>query len=423
MAFDLARRQTVMFGGAKDGTVNGGLNDTWTWNGLDWTQQNPATVPPTRTWAPASFDLARGVVVMFGGRIHGGPVGPSGVQNDTWEWNGTDWTQITTTNQPAARYGGTMAYDVARGVHVLFSGVNGSNVSFNDTWEYNGTTRTWTQIQTANSPGGRVYAGMAYDQSRRRIVVYGGADDSFVIRPSIFWEYDGVDWRQVTPATTPGPVQGHVMVYDTARRRVVMQGGETTGRAKRIGTWEYDGTHCYAFTSEATPAPGNWLAAGACDLVRQRMLVFGGYNATNQRTAVSWERDPNRPGFATFGLGCPGAGAQLSARTLPALGTTFTLDAIGLPVSGLVSVLLGTSNLTWGALPLPLDLGLIGLPGCSLYTSVELATGVPNNAGTATWSVPIPNDPSLRGLTFFDQVLVNAAGALSLSNASSAHVW
>jgi hypothetical protein len=39
MAYDAAAGTVVMFGG--DG-LNGALNDTWTWNGSDWTQQTPA---------------------------------------------------------------------------------------------------------------------------------------------------------------------------------------------------------------------------------------------------------------------------------------------------------------------------------------------------------------------------------------------
>jgi hypothetical protein len=422
MAFDLSRQQILMFGGAKDGTASGGLNDTWTWDGTNWTQKSPVTVPPTRAHAAISFDLARGVVVMFGGRIHSGPAGPTGVQNDTWEWDGTNWTQIAATNPPAPRYSATMAYDIARGVHVLFSGVNGSNVSFDETWEYNGTSKAWTQKAPAHSPGGRVYAGMAYDQSRSRSVLYGGADDAFVIRPDVFWEYDGTDWTAVTPAAMPGPTQGHVQYYDSTRKRVVVQGGQTTGRGYKIGTWEYDGVHCYAYTNEQSAAPGSWLAFAAHDWVRGRGVVFGGYQ-NNLRASTTTERDPTKPGYATFGIGCPGTTGLIEVRPTspPALGSTFTLDVRNLPSSGagFVAVALGFSNTSWSSLPLPFDLAVIGLPGCNLYTGIDVSTPVTNNAGTATWSVAVPNDLSLSGLAFYNQALMSNGGAFSVSNAGA----
>lgn len=425
LVYDVARQETVMFGGAKDGTVNGGLNDTWTWDGINWTQKTPATVPPTRTYPGMSFDLARGVVVMFGGRIHGGPAGPSGVQNDTWEWNGVDWTQINVSNPPAPRYSCTMAYDVARGVHVMFSGVSGSNASFNDTWEYDGAAQTWTQITTTNSPGGRVYAAMAYDFSRQRIVVYGGADDTFTIMPDVFWEYDGSDWTPVVPATTPGPAQGHTMAYDVARQRVVIQGGQTSGRAYRIGTWEYDGVHCYHFGNEPNPGPPSWNGSSAFDIGRSRTIVFGGYSGGNNRSSDIWERDPAHPGFSTFGLGCSTTSAvpELQPRTLPALGTTLVVDIVNLPSSGPVSMLFGVSNKTWPAGPLPLSLDFIGWTGCTLYTSVEALMPVTNAGGSASWSLPVPNVSTLRGAMFYLQALAPVGTSVHMSDAGEGRLW
>src|SRR5262249_3203581 len=50
---------------------------------------------------------------------------------DTWEWDGTDWTERATASSPPARAGHVLAFDAARGRTVLFG-----NTSFADTWEY-----------------------------------------------------------------------------------------------------------------------------------------------------------------------------------------------------------------------------------------------------------------------------------------------
>src|SRR5262249_14172263 len=73
---------------------------------------------------------------------------------DTWEWDGTDWTQRATASSPPARYGHVLAFDSARGRTVLF----GSS-SLTDTWEYGPVVPgAWVPFGTgcAGSAGGPV---------------------------------------------------------------------------------------------------------------------------------------------------------------------------------------------------------------------------------------------------------------------------
>src|SRR5262249_31401812 len=73
-----------------------------------------------------AYDSARGRTVLFGG------IGrPNGTNQDTWEWDGTDWTQRVSASSPLARSGHVLGFDAARGRTVLFGGN-----SFADTWEY-----------------------------------------------------------------------------------------------------------------------------------------------------------------------------------------------------------------------------------------------------------------------------------------------
>src|SRR5437588_2136918 len=92
----------------------------------DWTLLNP-TQAPSKRHSPAMAQFGNGSsVVLFGGLN----LGPSGVFNqhnvmgDTWLWNGTSWSQITsffnTPATPASRFGATMAYDPVNQRTVLF---------------------------------------------------------------------------------------------------------------------------------------------------------------------------------------------------------------------------------------------------------------------------------------------------------------
>jgi hypothetical protein len=116
MAYDAARGVIVLFGGTSPG-ANG---ETWEWNGTAWSQRS-VSGPSPRVQHAMAYDAARGVTVLFGGNLGGGII-----SGETWEWNGTAWSQRSVTG-PSPRYGHAMAYDAARGVTVLFGGFAGSN--------------------------------------------------------------------------------------------------------------------------------------------------------------------------------------------------------------------------------------------------------------------------------------------------------
>ena len=74
-----------------------------------------------------AYDSARGVTVLFGG------ASLSGVFSDTWEWDGTSWTQLSPAASPPARDAHAMATLGSK--VVLFGGGNGTT-AVNDTWSY-----------------------------------------------------------------------------------------------------------------------------------------------------------------------------------------------------------------------------------------------------------------------------------------------
>jgi hypothetical protein len=63
---------------------------TWLWTGV-WTRVHPGSTPPIVSGAAAVFDAATGQVVLFGGL--GSTSRATGLYDQTWTWNGSDWTQ------------------------------------------------------------------------------------------------------------------------------------------------------------------------------------------------------------------------------------------------------------------------------------------------------------------------------------------
>jgi hypothetical protein len=103
----------MLFGGgnwavAVPGSGGTAYGDTWTWNGATWAQQFPSSAPSARSYFSMAYDGDLGVVVLFGGAV-GGDWGNSA--NDTWMWNGSNWTQIHPATVPPNRYNFGMDYD------------------------------------------------------------------------------------------------------------------------------------------------------------------------------------------------------------------------------------------------------------------------------------------------------------------------
>jgi hypothetical protein len=61
-------------------------------NGVDWVQQQPVTVPPTRTDNGLAYDPTLKRVVLFGGLADSCEDCGQGRLNDIWLWDGQNWS-------------------------------------------------------------------------------------------------------------------------------------------------------------------------------------------------------------------------------------------------------------------------------------------------------------------------------------------
>lgn len=230
MARDSARGKIVLFGGLDENFES--LTDTWEWNGMSWTQAATVGPSPGDNYTMA-YDGERGQIVLFGGQ------GESGFLNETWGWKGTNWTLLATTGPPA-RWGSAMVSDSTRGRIVLFGGYDNNGSLLSDTWEWNGTN--WTQVATIG-PDARINHAMAFDPMRRRVVLFGGygGPDSVPLYFNDTWEWNGSNWSRVNTQSAPSRTY-HSMTCDTVRQRIVLFGGweNSNDYTGSLGdTWEY----------------------------------------------------------------------------------------------------------------------------------------------------------------------------------------
>jgi hypothetical protein len=112
--------------------------------------------------------------------------------------------------------------------------------------------------------------------------------------------------------------------------------------------------------------------------------------------------------FAEFGAGCAGSSGtpRHTATGVPALGGSYTL-ALASARPGPAWLFLDTQRATWGPIPLPLDLGAFGAPGCSVLVPGTAVLGVTVGAsGGVAVPVAVPNVPQYCGTRVYTQFVV-----------------
>ena len=128
-----------------------------------------------------------------------------------------------------------MTYDTARKRTVLFGGQNYG--FFSDTWTWDGTN--WREEHPATSPPGRSDPAMAFDGATHEVVMFGGF--CFGCFYGDTWVWNGTDWRQLFPSSSPSERSDSGTSYDPRARVVVLFGG--AGWEGRLNdTWRWNGT-------------------------------------------------------------------------------------------------------------------------------------------------------------------------------------
>jgi len=293
-----------------------------------WIDVPTAVAPAARTQHSMVYDSVRQRIVLFGGYQYAS-TGGNQTFGDTWEFDGTNWTQVATVG-PTPRWRAAMAFDAARGVTVLYGGTLTGESSLADTWEWDGVA--WTQRFPAGAPpNGLDGATAAFDPTSNRVVLYGGLEWSSTpwVTVSHFsnevWQYDGTTWSNVSissstvpapaeAAMTWDPVVGAMRVVNRAHEHWLLQAGGVwvpqpatptsinldvasiqyagptfgTVAANDWEIWRFDGASWELIP--ATSPRGRIGAAMSTDLQRQQVVLYGG-STTAGYAMDTWEWD------------------------------------------------------------------------------------------------------------------------------------
>jgi hypothetical protein len=216
MVYDEARGVSVLFGGYHE-SDDSFVNDTWLWDGVDWTEAAPATRPQAREYHVLAYDSLRDVVVLFGGM----GLYPPGTFNDLWEWNGVNWSERPATIRPPGRAAMAFVYDSQRDALVMFGG--GISIPLpTDTWEWQNDA--WVQRFPTTYPPGRTWPAAGYSPVGGYTLLFGGQGSNLSIRDDT-WLWDGTTWMPTAPNRHPSARNTGAAAYVPPLRSIVIHGG------------------------------------------------------------------------------------------------------------------------------------------------------------------------------------------------------
>jgi MYXO-CTERM domain-containing protein len=323
MAYDPARGLVVLAGG-KSWETYLGLGEVWDWDPAsgNWTQRltgNESGVPAGRMYASLLTDAAQSRLDLVAGITFSTSLPFGGYQPtasaEVWELEPASakfTNRSALQNWPSQRWGNAIAFCPATGKTYLFGGQSPNYDLLNDLWEWDGSS--WSQVLGDVRPTKRANPAMAYDPSRKSLILFGGMTypsapyDEVALDLCDTWEWSSATraWSQLFPASSPGCLGGAGMVTDAGRAKLLLFGGGSDSNSNAV--WEWDGAK--TTWTNRTPAPGTVtpLSRGgteggplmAFDDGRQKMFLFEGDSTWQGTTSnsVFWEWDPLSAGWA-----------------------------------------------------------------------------------------------------------------------------
>jgi hypothetical protein len=303
--------------------------------GPSWSVLEPhAAKPPWRFGQATAFDPLRNRWLSYGGRLtYDGYDIYTETYSDLWSFRIHDrpaWEVLAPAGgPPPKRQDARMLYDARGDRMILFGGQVTTGVDhtfphrpglgtphfYGDTWALQLVgPLAWTPIGTDGAaPNPRDGHLMMLDSRRNRVLVFGGRDSLGGMND--LWALSlGVSpqWTQLFPAgTAPTPRWQAFGCYDPAADRVVIAGGVATSGAQldafslsladSVLTWA-------PLVTAGTPATmGSYPRPLVYDPIQRRILVFGDGSEASSWPMAAWELDlvgtPTWKALAASGVG------------------------------------------------------------------------------------------------------------------------
>lgn len=237
----------LLFGGSN---ASGLLADTWEWDGSSWTQKSASGGPSARSGSAGA--LIGSSIFLYGGND------ATAAQADTWRWDGNGWTQVSVTGPRAS----SQIFGSSTGSSMIVFGPIAAPGSDQDpqTWTFDGTT--WTQQNPAIAPGTTV--GYSITSYKGQVGLFDSGGFSF---------WNGSLWNGV-PTPSGGPSEEGNAGLTESNGKVVLFGGEGQDFNALDETWTWDGTNWTL--QNVTDKPSGRIDPGMATMKDGTVVLFGG---------------------------------------------------------------------------------------------------------------------------------------------------
>jgi hypothetical protein len=251
-----------------------------------------ALAPPSEREDPvAIYDPVRDRMLVFGGNDISFPN-----RTEVWAFGFTPqpkWSLLAVTGTPApGRYGHSVIYDPVRDRMIVFGGFTGGGRA-NDVWTLSlSGTPAWAELAPSGGPPSERREHTAiYDPVRDRMLVYGGDDINGSLTNMWALSLSGdPEWEFVFgTGGPPAPRHDHTAIYDPVRDRMVVFGGYNPSIGHLNDTWALSlaGSPAWSLLAPSgTPPAARSGAAATYDPVRDRMVVFAGLSTSGRENDV-----------------------------------------------------------------------------------------------------------------------------------------
>ena len=302
---DSARNRMLMFGGDPGHAEVRAL-------ALDGSNQWSVAVPPD----PVRGVVGEGDAVAYDAADDAfyeyGPLDQE-ARPTTWKLSlspSPAWSAIEPNEtRPQARFGQALAFDPVRNRWLGYGGRMTYYVYYefpteiyDDLWSVHiGDRPEWTKLTPAGGPPqARQDARMLFDPGGDRMILFGGQRTTDIHWPLSFgpglgtphfygdtWSLalsDLLRWSPVlTAGLSPRPRDGHVMVLDSKRHRVLVFGGrDSLGGMNDLWALSLGGAPAWTQLAPAGKAPAErWQAVGCYDAAADRLVIAAGVDSAN----------------------------------------------------------------------------------------------------------------------------------------------
>ncbi|MCR9248548.1 MAG: hypothetical protein NXI31_26270 [bacterium] len=221
---------------------------TWEWDGTTWTQQQPLASPTARDSTAMVFDPASGLTML-----HGGHVGSTTLR-DTWLWDGSNWVQ-STAPAPATTAAVELVLDRTDGVLLL-------DRAAMSTRDYRWSNGTWVPGPESLRMVDQTLLGN--DRARGVLTMLQG-DRTY--------DWDGFAWRHLATGG-PGPRLGTTLAFDPSSNDMLLFGGHV-GPQSQQDTWLWNGSQWRQRTPANRPSRRHGHAMFTSSALNG-VVLFGG---------------------------------------------------------------------------------------------------------------------------------------------------